>query len=463
MRLLTLAPLLLAATTPTASGYDWVPPSHAYEHEDDEQDEKDNDDEAFLAADRSLGEHVRHQVDQGLSAAGRLARRTGLASAVEGAAARLGHEEYRFGDVTRAAMRQVDEFFEQDDGETPLADNWALLGKVTEMDGWEFQVPDKFKKLTRNEWAKWYAGGTLAGEAEAELLVENTVGEEEEETPIPEEYNFFDAYPACSRSGRDQSRCGSCWAFAVTTSLGHVLCRKVEDLRKTDPSFVQLPSDHRIGAQSLVSCVGRGVCPSGCCAGGRIHNSFMWSDVNKLYSSDCAEYESWHGDAEQRLCSKFKDKCQKDKIGMYGKRRSAVRKVAFGMDKMERAFGKDQIKRLVLKVGPSVVTVRTASNFMGFNGKGVFRRGDAPYQMSGALHAMHAMVVVGWGKHEGTPYWLIENSWGEVYGRMPKGQRHLVRIAEGEMQLDSYGVYTGHTTVYRDGEEKSIEDGWLKN
>ena len=120
------------------------------------------------------------EVDQGLSAAGRLARRTGLASAVEGAAARLGHEEYRFGDVTRAAMRQVDEFFEQDDGETPLADNWALLGKVTEMDGWEFQVPDKFKKLTRNEWAKWYAGGTLAGEAEAELLVENTVGEEEE-------------------------------------------------------------------------------------------------------------------------------------------------------------------------------------------------------------------------------------------------------------------------------------------
>lgn len=35
----------------------------------------------------------------------------------------------------------------------------------------------------------------------------------------------------------------------------------------------------------------------------------------------------------------------------------------------------------------------------------------------------HAVKVIGWGKHEGTNYWIIENSWGETWG--VKGLAHI--------------------------------------
>lgn len=35
---------------------------------------------------------------------------------------------------------------------------------------------------------------------------------------------------------------------------------------------------------------------------------------------------------------------------------------------------------------------------------------------TGKLHGNHAMKVVGWGEENGTPYWLVANTWNRAWG-----------------------------------------------
>ena len=50
-----------------------------------------------------------------------------------------------------------------------------------------------------------------------------------------------------------------------------------------------------------------------------------------------------------------------------------------------------------------------------------------PYQhLTGKYLGGHAVKVIGWGEENGTPYWLVANSWNEDWGEKGK---HLLSQA----------------------------------
>jgi C1A family cysteine protease len=59
--------------------------------------------------------------------------------------------------------------------------------------------------------------------------------------------------------------------------------------------------------------------------------------------------------------------------------------------------------------GPYEVAFEVYSDFMNYAG-GVYQH------KSGFLEGGHAVLNIGWGVLDGTPYWLIQNSWGTSWG-----------------------------------------------
>jgi C1A family cysteine protease len=59
--------------------------------------------------------------------------------------------------------------------------------------------------------------------------------------------------------------------------------------------------------------------------------------------------------------------------------------------------------------GPFEVAFEVYSDFANYGG-GVYQH------KSGKLEGGHAVIVIGWGVLDGTPYWLIQNSWGTSWG-----------------------------------------------
>jgi len=185
--------------------------------------------------------------------------------------------------------------------------------------------------------------------------------------------------------------------------LTHRVCREVERLRRNDASYMQIPSDWRLGAQSLCSCCSSAttvpICGSGACAGGNTFAALMWADKNPIWSADCAKYESWSGSSEDQMCPKFKDICKKDKVGFFGflhKKRTAVHKLSVSIDTPSFVFNDDKVNttnimREVYEKGPVVAVIDTATAFMGYTGDGVFAAGSAPDRLGVGVHQSHGM------------------------------------------------------------------------
>lgn len=79
-----------------------------------------------------------------------------------------------------------------------------------------------------------------------------------EKISLPESFDSRDAWPLCSsiREVRDQSNCGSCWAFGAVTAMSDRICIKSNQTRQD-----------RLSAEDLISCCGFFTCGMGCDGG----------------------------------------------------------------------------------------------------------------------------------------------------------------------------------------------------
>ncbi|XP_076439041.1 cathepsin B-like [Babylonia areolata] len=225
---------------------------------------------------------------------------------------------------------------------------------------------------------------------------------------LPENFDPRTKWPMCKSLSeiRDQGDCGSCWAFGAVEAMTDRICIHSQGAKTA-----------HISAEDLLSCCGE--CGDGCDGGypGLAWN--YWQDKGLVtggqYGSDegCQPYRiqpcDHHVVGKLKPCTAFisptpacVSQCQ------------ASYNVSYLDDKHFGATaysvsGIETIQEELYTNGPIEVSYEVYSDFLGYK-SGVYQH------VSGSFLGLHAVKLLGWGVEDGTPYWLVANSWNTDWG-----------------------------------------------
>ena len=197
---------------------------------------------------------------------------------------------------------------------------------------------------------------------------------------------------------KNQGRCGSCWAFATTTSIETFMRKKNFTIE-------------RLSEQELVDCSEK----NHGCNGGIMHEAMNYIIEKEGLATD----EEYPYNASNSAC----------KI-------NTTR--AFGSNISEYMFTiPKSIFDLKYSVQQNPVTIAIDANnvFFRFYKTGII---DVPRNESQELN--HAVLLVGYDYDEKGLYWIIQNSWGEKWG-MDGFCKVRAKENEGVLLSHLYGVY----------------------
>lgn len=174
---------------------------------------------------------------------------------------------------------------------------------------------------------------------------------------------------------REQSVCGSCWAFGSIAVIESALL-------KTNPSLNSATLD--LSEQQILDCS-----PGGSCWGGWYGTVFDWAKTNQI---TIAEEKNKRYQTEKTACSATP--ATKYRVASYGR---------VSMGQMPTV---SEIKQAIVAHGAVVAAVNATNVFLAYK-KGVFNE-----NASGDVN--HAITLVGWDDSKGA--WLLKNSWGTDWG-----------------------------------------------
>ncbi|PIO69116.1 papain family cysteine protease [Teladorsagia circumcincta] len=86
----------------------------------------------------------------------------------------------------------------------------------------------------------------------------------------------------------------------------------------------------------------------------------------------------------------------------------------YGKTAYDVPFSVQAIQREIMKNGPVVAIYTVYQDFAHYR-RGIYK---ATYlqHTAGKATGAHAVKIIGWGKEENTPYWIIANSWHNDWG-----------------------------------------------
>jgi len=225
---------------------------------------------------------------------------------------------------------------------------------------------------------------------------------------IPASFDARDKWPQCKNvigNIRDQSACGSCWAVSSAGVMSDRLC-----IATNGQSQVSL------SAGDVMSCCSD--CGYGCEGGwpARAFDYFMNPGV--------VTGGEWNGTGCQPYplepCGHHVEHNYPDCQGMY--QTPACKKTC--QPSYHTLFGKDErkgsssytisssvtdIQTEIMTNGPVDATYQVFSDFYNYE-SGVYQH------ISGESVGWHAVRIIGWGEDNGTPYWVVANSWHNDWG-----------------------------------------------
>jgi cathepsin B len=213
---------------------------------------------------------------------------------------------------------------------------------------------------------------------------------------------------------RDQSNCGSCWAFGAAEAATDRLCLQSNGAEK-----------YHISAEDILSCCS--TCGSGCNGG---YPSSAWSWLVRTGSVTGGNYQdySWcysyalptcdhHTTGQYTPCTDLpsyptpqcKSAC--DSQSTYS--------ISYNNDK--RKFGTSYgvsssvtaIQTEIMNYGPVEASFSVYADFESYTG-GIYQH------TTGAYMGGHAVKILGWGVGSSPdpvePYWIVANSWNNDWG-----------------------------------------------
>ncbi|KRX00829.1 hypothetical protein PPERSA_02008 [Pseudocohnilembus persalinus] len=188
---------------------------------------------------------------------------------------------------------------------------------------------------------------------------------------------------------QNQGSCGSCWAFSAIATLNSLHAIKEDSLVN-------------FSEQQLVSCDKL----SAGCNGGNEYISMRYYTSSKGVELD-SDYPY------EQLNNSKTTACKYDESKVYWKNSGAKQVPANSPDAMKEAVAQ----------GPISIAIDGASIYFQLYNGGVLDTAKCGTQLN------HAVNIVGYDTTEGTPYWIVRNSWGGSWGQ---GGYAKFAIVEGD-------------------------------
>ncbi|GAA36574.2 Cathepsin B-like cysteine proteinase [Clonorchis sinensis] len=234
---------------------------------------------------------------------------------------------------------------------------------------------------------------------------------------IPKSFDARATWPHCPSISeiRDQSSCGSCWAFGAVEAMSDRLCIH------SSGAF-----NKSLSAVDLLSCCKD--CGDGCDGGFPPMAWDFWkthgivTGGSKEEPTGCRPYPfpkcQHHSQGHYPPCPrriyptpKCVKHCDTPKID-YQKDKTRAN-TSYNVHQSEVAIMKE-----ILLNGPVEATFEVHEDFPEYK-SGIY------FHAWGGSVGGHAIRILGWGEENGVPYWLIANSWNEDWGE--KGYLRFLR------------------------------------
>eukprot|EP01063_Lacrimia_lanifica_P005438 TRINITY_DN1320_c1_g3_i1.p1 TRINITY_DN1320_c1_g3~~TRINITY_DN1320_c1_g3_i1.p1 ORF type:complete len:329 (+),score=107.69 TRINITY_DN1320_c1_g3_i1:53-1039(+) len=289
---------------------------------------------------------------------------------------------------------------------------------------WRASVPTRFASTKE---AQALCGTYLKGH-ELYKEPENLATVEYDVSDLPAAFDARDAFPNCSVIGhvRDQSDCGSCWAFGATEAYeGRRCAQKGEDIAFSEEDV-------------LSCCNPLNLCFAMGCNGGNPGMALGWMSLGGVvtggdYGAEgtCRPYTlapcSHHSNSSKLPpcpAAEYKTPACKKECGAGFPQTYAQQKSTYRGGLVHLVEGRNNLKAALMK-GPVAVAMEVYEDFVAYTG-GVYTH------HTGKWLGGHAVLLVGWGVDNGTEYWRVKNSWNDSWG-----EAGFFRIAFGQCGIDS--------------------------
>ena len=229
---------------------------------------------------------------------------------------------------------------------------------------------------------------------------------------LPESFDLRDKFPNCEtlKEIRDQSKCGSCWAFGSVETMSDRIC-----------IYSDQKLQIRLSALHLISCCD--TCGNGC-FGGYPSSAFdYWkrkgipSGGNYNDKSTCKPYFLPPCEDHPNKCIDYvdtpncEDKCQ-DEYPIPLNEDLNFAKEIYSIS------GEENIMKEIYTEGPVATLMIDFTDFSSYK-TGIYQH------VTGEACGIHCIKIIGWGVENGIKYWIMQNSWGENWGE--KGYFRMLR------------------------------------
>ncbi|KAJ5073926.1 hypothetical protein M0811_08199 [Anaeramoeba ignava] len=234
-------------------------------------------------------------------------------------------------------------------------------------------APNHFADLTLEEFKSLMLPKKYS---EINVQLKNAVPYQRQNLDLPDSFSWLD-YGAVSLV-KDQGVCGSCWSFATTGATEGAY-------------FLATGKMETFSEQALMACSwAEG---NSACEGGMMYGAYDWMTQNGLTTEELYPY----------LC--MDSYCGYDK---------SMQKIGVSHYLNVSVSGDIELtKEMLYANGPLAIAIDAGHFDFVYYQSGIYSSKDCHSDFDGLDHGV---LLVGWGEEDGTPFWIIKNSWSELWG-----------------------------------------------